>query len=146
MLDRLNGRLAGKQIEQLWRDPTVELPGFKCSQNHWHTEHLRRLCQHQHVLEQVLPVRVGRAEEHLRLVINEDNRAILGRQQPLVGRTHAHDILVLNARITGRTWLLAPSGAIDQVGAFFLCEGTRRLYYFWTRDNRRRRALHCPQH
>jgi hypothetical protein len=41
------------------------------------------------------------AEEHLRLMVNEDNSAILRSEQTLVARVHAH--------IVGSVWQLAAS-------------------------------------
>jgi len=75
----LDGRLVGKQIEQLRRDGSTKPLGLDRCQDHGHAEDFRRLRQHQNVVQQVLPIDVGHAGEHLRLMINEDDGAIVRR-------------------------------------------------------------------
>src|SRR5207237_620629 len=77
-LDRL---LAGEQFEEVRPHVPAEALGLDGREDDRHLEHLRGLRQPDHVVEEELPVDGHDPEGHLRLVVDEDDRAVLRGQQ-----------------------------------------------------------------
>jgi len=100
----------------------AEPVGLDRCKNHRHAKNLRRLRQHQHIVEQGLTVNVRHAEEHLRLVIDEHHCAIARGQQALSVELRLINFF-LRFRLTGRKSHRAWPIAIDQRSDFHRAEG-----------------------
>jgi len=68
-----------KDIHQWGPDVSAEGFGFHRSQHRGYLEFFGALGQKGDVVDQCRAVGVGHAEQHLRLMVNEDNRAVLRR-------------------------------------------------------------------
>lgn len=85
-------RLAGEHIQEL--RPNVAAEGFRLhrGEHGGDVELLGHLGQERHVVDQGSAVDVGDAKGHLRLVVDEDNRAVLGRVEFVVGAHGVWDV------------------------------------------------------
>ena len=73
-----SNRLAGKHVEQLRPDVATERFGFDGREDRGHVELLCDFGEECDVVDERRAVRVGDAKRHLRLVVNEDDSAVLG--------------------------------------------------------------------
>jgi len=79
-----SNRLAGKHVEQLRPDAAAERFGFDGREDCGHVELLCDFGEECDVVDERRAVRVGDAKRHLRLVVNEDDSAVLGSIELMV--------------------------------------------------------------
>src|SRR5438477_5498003 len=76
--------LLGEDVAQRRPGVAAEALGLDAGENHRHAKQLRRLGEHQGIVEHRLAVDIGHAEDHLWLVVDQQHRAVLRREQTLV--------------------------------------------------------------
>ena len=75
----LHDRLTWEDVEQLWPDVTAERFGLNCGEHGRHLEFLRNLGHQRNVVDQQRALDAGDAEQHLRLMVDEHEGAVLRR-------------------------------------------------------------------
>jgi hypothetical protein len=73
----LHDRLAGEHVEQLWQDVAAEALRLDSRQDGGHIELLRHAGEKGYVINEGRAVNAAHAEEHLRLMVDEHDRAVL---------------------------------------------------------------------
>ena len=89
----LDGLLTRKDRLELRPHVAAEGLGFDGGQHNRHVEDPRRLCQGDRAVDDRLTIEIRGSEEHLRLVIDERDDAIVGREQSFFAALYATVVL-----------------------------------------------------